>query len=130
MHPGRIANANVTYTEPEGWDRSKHGVCWAIHAKRTPVGNGHHITTAWFPTLQELHAMYNGAPVYLTLCTSTQPATKLEVGKPAENHTPLPRAINVTRSMLGNRAVTVVFETPPTEDQIALLKQHLSGAAK
>lgn len=132
MHPGRIAGYNVTYTEPDDWDRKVHGTKWplALHARRIPAGASYHIETAWFPTLQEIDAMCWGAPVYLMVAGERMPAATLSVGKPADKLAPLPRATHVARSMLGNRAVTVVFEAPPTDEQIQLLKQHLSGASK
>lgn len=130
MHPARIAGHNILYEEPKGYDRKNLGVPWPIYARRVRIGESYLSRSAWFPTYQELLAMANGAPVILIVDGEAMQPTKVEVGTPADKLNPLPVATNVYRSLMGTRAVTITFEQVPTDEQIALLKQHLSGAAR
>lgn len=130
MIPGRIANHNILYHEPENFDRKQLGIPWPLYARRTQIADKYIIQTAWFPTIQELQALARGAPVILDVAGEAQPPTKVWVGQPADKLNPLPRATHVHRSLIGSKAITVVFDTAPSDDELELLKEHLQGAAK
>jgi len=47
------------------------------------VREAHRMTSAWFPTTEEIEALRNGAAFYLMLLTTAHPPVALKVGNAA-----------------------------------------------
>jgi hypothetical protein len=80
MHAGRIADATHVLGAPKEWDVEKHGHCGrlAVRVEKTTAGEG--MTSAWFPTPEEIERIRKGAPVYLTIIGAVHPPVAMAVG--------------------------------------------------
>jgi hypothetical protein len=81
MHPGRIAGATHKLSAPENWDKQKSGPCQAIHVRAVMTAAGAVMTSAWFPTPEEIQRLLRGAPIYLTIAGTQHPPVQLLVGE-------------------------------------------------
>lgn len=79
MIVGRIKNANVVLQPPENWDVDRFGPCATLYAVKSPEWRPG-ITSAWYPTVEEICAISAGAPVYLTILDNRHPPVSLGVG--------------------------------------------------
>jgi hypothetical protein len=84
MIPGRIEHATRTLGAPEGWDEARDGPCSGLAIRDESVGGLPIMTSAWFPTPDELARIAAGAPVYLSVCGNGHPPVSLWAG-PALN---------------------------------------------
>lgn len=80
MIPGRIAGATRHIGAPAGWDKEKEGPCAALSVRDVQTASGNTMSSAWFPTPEELHNLVAGAPVYLTILGEKHPVVMLGVG--------------------------------------------------
>jgi hypothetical protein len=71
MIPGAIQNSNCLLKAPESMPE-----CAPLHVRMTDMG----MTSAWFPSPDELKALTHGAPVYLTVYGCAHPPVSLSVG--------------------------------------------------
>lgn len=80
MHAGRIANATRSLGAPKDWKVEERGHCdsLAIRDELTTAGQG--MTSAWFPTLEEIERIRKGAPIYLTVISDVHPPVAMSVG--------------------------------------------------
>ena len=86
MHPGRIEGATRRIGAPEGWDADKEGPCGFLHVRDMPTVSGNCMITAWFPTPEELAAIFHGAPIYLSILGERHPVISMGVGNaPADD---------------------------------------------
>jgi hypothetical protein len=84
VHAGRITNATNFLGAPKGWDKSTQGPCGglAVRVEDTTAGRG--MTSAWFPTPQEIERIAKGAPIYLTVISDIHPPVSMSVGAPPD----------------------------------------------
>lgn len=80
MHSGRIADATTVLGAPEGWNKTTRGPCGslAIRVEKTTAGIG--MTSAWYPTPDEIVRIVCGAPIYLTVLSNVHPPVAMSVG--------------------------------------------------
>ena len=80
MHVGRIQGATRNLHAPADWDRDKDGPCLGlpIRDEKTTAGDG--MTSAWFPTPEEIERIAQGAPIYLTVLGHVHPPVSMSVG--------------------------------------------------
>lgn len=80
MHTGRISGATRNLGAPRDWDKDAHGPCGGlpIRDEKTTAGDG--MTSAWFPTPEEIERIAAGAPVYLTVLGRVHPPVSMAVG--------------------------------------------------
>lgn len=74
MQVGHIRNSNFCYTAPEGMDN-----CQDLHVRVTEEQGIRIITSAWFPTPDELKRMQAGQPIYLHVYGSGHPVVSMSV---------------------------------------------------
>lgn len=85
MHAGRIQGATRTLGAPPDWDERRDGHCGGLpvrdemFAPDLPA-----MTSAWFPTPEEIDAMQRGAPIYLRVIGRTHPPVSVFVGLPTD----------------------------------------------
>lgn len=81
MHVGRISNATRDLGAPKDWDPGRNGPCQSLPV-RDELAGGRIVamTSAWFPTPEELLRLVSGAPVYLRVLASQHPPVMLSVG--------------------------------------------------
>lgn len=77
MIPGRIFGATNKLERPEGQSPSD---CGSLHVKAEVVDGRRYMTSAWFPSVDELTALHAGAPVYLVVCAPQHPVVAVRVG--------------------------------------------------
>lgn len=82
MHPGRIAGANIALKEPAGWNAQTQGRVLTLHVRKQNTNAGPTLTSAWFPTLEEIEAMRAGAPVHVCIVSTAHPPMSVSVGDP------------------------------------------------
>jgi hypothetical protein len=80
MHPGRILNATRSLGAPKDWDKSVGSDCQVLIV-RDEVQHCNTMTSAWFPTPDEIAAISAGAPVHLTIAGYVHPPVMLGVGE-------------------------------------------------
>lgn len=88
MKPGKIANMTRALGAPIGWDHEKQGVCGTLPIRDDQDRAGHSMTSAWYPSPEEIEAMKNGAPVLLNVLGTIHPPVALSVGNPSEAERP------------------------------------------
>lgn len=82
MIVGRIVGATRALGAPADWDAQRDGPCSVLHIRDEKFASGlRQMVSAWYPTTEELAAMVDGAPVYLTIIGSAHPPVMLAVGK-------------------------------------------------
>lgn len=80
MRIGRIAGATRTFVKPDDWDEAVSGPCDPL-AIRDEVHDGvPYMTSAWFPTDDELQRLCEGAPVYFSEVGRVHSVVALGVG--------------------------------------------------
>jgi hypothetical protein len=78
MHPGRVSNATHVLGKPKDWKVEEPGHCsLAVREEKTTAGPG--MTSAWFPTPEEIERIRNGAPIYLTVVGEVHPPVSMSV---------------------------------------------------
>lgn len=80
MHTGRIQNATRVLKAPSDWDRDKDGHCGGLPIRDEPTTAGQGMTSAWFPTPEEIERIKDGAPIYLTVLGTVHPPVSMGVG--------------------------------------------------
>jgi hypothetical protein len=89
MHAGRIAGATRNLGAPADWDEARDGPCGCLpirdsmHSPGVPA-----MTSAWFPTLEEIEQLQRGAPIYLQVIGAVHPAVSVFVGLPTDGPGP------------------------------------------
>lgn len=90
MQIERIATANMLLGAPEGWDAEKEG-CEVVGLPAYRHEGG--FVSQWRPTLEELEAMLNGAPIWLHVLGDGHPPVSVTVAPisvPAEEYIDAP----------------------------------------
>lgn len=80
MHVGRIENATRNLGAPSDWDKATQGPCGGLPIRDEQTGAGQGMTSAWFPTPEEIERIASGAPVYLTVLGTVHPPVSMGVG--------------------------------------------------
>jgi hypothetical protein len=80
MHAGRIQGFTRVLGPPEGWDKVVRGACGSLVIRDEDTVAGHGMTSAWFPTPEELKRVLAGAPIYLTVVGEVHPPVSVGVG--------------------------------------------------
>ena len=75
---GRIRNSNMIYKAPK--DMSS---CQDLHVRVGEDLGTRTITSAWFPSPEEIRAMADGHPIHLHVCGSGHPVVSLSVSPDA-----------------------------------------------
>jgi len=81
MRPGRIEGTTRVFGKPADWDDEK-GVCGGLPVRDEMTEVGPSMTSAWFPTVEEIAAIAAGAPVYLEVLGTVHPPVMVTVGEP------------------------------------------------
>ncbi|MDR3514066.1 MAG: hypothetical protein P4L73_20715 [Caulobacteraceae bacterium] len=82
MHIGRIAGSTRNLGAPPNWDPDRDGPCQSLPVRDELVGGKlSAMTSAWFPTPEELLRLVAGAPIYLKVLASAHPPVMLSVGE-------------------------------------------------
>lgn len=79
MRIGVIEGANLTLGAPKGWDHETDGRCDALEV-RVNIRHPPSMTSAWFPTPDEIERIKRGAPVLLEIVSASHPPVALTVG--------------------------------------------------
>jgi hypothetical protein len=82
MHSGRITGATNVLGAPQDWSKAQQGPCGSLAIRREKTTAGPGMTSAWFPTAEEIARMIEGAPIYLTIIGDIHPPVALLVGEP------------------------------------------------
>ena len=80
MHPGRIEGATRSLGPPPEWAPSGDTRCMTLAIRDEVRPAGHGMTSAWFPTREEIDRLICGAPIYLTVIGINHPPVALTVG--------------------------------------------------
>ena len=80
MRIGIIAGATRTFYAPDDWDEAVSGPCDPLAIRDDVFDGVPCMTSAWFPTEEELQRMCEGAPVYFTEMGSEHSVVALGVG--------------------------------------------------
>jgi hypothetical protein len=80
MHTGHIKGATRVLGAPKGWDRETQGPCGGLVIRDDLTTAGPSMTSAWFPTSDEIERIRNGAPIYLTVIGIIHPPVAMSVG--------------------------------------------------
>lgn len=80
MRIGRINGATRTFVRPDDWDEAVHGPCDPLAIRDEVIDGLPCMTSAWFPTDEQLQRMCEGAPLYLTEVGHTHSIVALGVG--------------------------------------------------
>lgn len=71
---GRIRGSNFTYTAPPGMDN-----CQDLHVRVDEADGVRTITSAWYPTPDELARLRDGQPIHLHVYGSGHPVVAMSV---------------------------------------------------
>lgn len=74
MQIGRIRGCNFVYRAPEGMEN-----CQDLHVKVTEQDGCRIITSAWFPSPDEVKRLSEGQPIYLHVYGSGHPVVGMSV---------------------------------------------------
>lgn len=80
MHAGRISGTTRTLGPPADWNKEDDGPCGRLAIRDEPTTAGIGMTSAWFPTPEEIIRLQAGAPIYLTIIGMEHPPVDLQVG--------------------------------------------------
>lgn len=80
MQIGQIEGMNVALGAPEDWTAETHGQCGVLPVRREVLDGLPKMTSAWFPTAEEIQRLASGAPIYLGVVGSGHPVVSLGVG--------------------------------------------------
>lgn len=75
MQVGRITGSTRTLGKEQGY------IGLPVRDETDPDGSNWQMTSAWFPSPEELLALAKGAPLYLTVFGNVHPPVKLSVGE-------------------------------------------------
>lgn len=78
MTPGEIRFATRALGAPAGWDPAKDGECMTLPI-RDHEGT---MSSAWYPSKEEIAALVLGAPVVLTIWGTSHPPVAVSVEAP------------------------------------------------
>lgn len=84
MHAGRIQNATRVLGAPASWDKKAQGPISGLPVRDEDTSAGRGMTSAWFPTPEEIERIAGGAPIYLTIIGIIHPVVAMNVGKKPE----------------------------------------------
>ena len=87
MHTGHIEGMTRYLGAPRNWDVKVHGHCGTIPIRDEETTAGYGMTSAWFPTLDEIARIASGAPVYLTIIGRLHPPVAMSVGPSPDAYT-------------------------------------------
>jgi hypothetical protein len=87
----RIEGATRALEAPAGWSRRRQGSCGARSFRDEATITGPAMTSAWFPTAEEIEPIRHSAPVYLTVLGLVHPPVAIAVGPVP----PRPRRLNL-----------------------------------
>jgi hypothetical protein len=85
MHTGRISGCTRVLGAPQDWDVKVHGPCGGLPIRDEITTAGKGMTSAWFPTPDELERILAGAPIYLTVLGINHPPVSMSVGPKPED---------------------------------------------
>ena len=71
---GRVRGSNFTYTAPAGMDN-----CQDLHVRVDEDAGVRTITSAWYPTAEEVELMRQGQPIHLHIYGNGHPVVALSV---------------------------------------------------
>ena len=80
MHIGRINEATRVLKAPADWVKDKQGPCSGLPIRDEPTTAGPGMTSAWYPTPEEIERIVAGAPIYLTVLGTVHPPVSISVG--------------------------------------------------
>lgn len=80
MRVGIIEGSNLTLIAPKNWDEERDGRCGDL-AVLVKEERPFSMTSAWFPTPEEIELIGRGAPVHLEVFSGRHPPVMLTVGK-------------------------------------------------
>jgi hypothetical protein len=80
MLAGRIDGATRNLGAPRDWDEQRQGRCGSLAVRHEETTAGPAMTSAWFPTEEEIARLRAGAPVYLTVIGESHPPVAMAVG--------------------------------------------------
>lgn len=82
MNIGKVEGANGLLGAPENWNKERDGPCLGLPI-RLEVINGTlpAMTSAWYPTPEEIGKIVLGAPVLLRVIAESHPPVMLDVGE-------------------------------------------------
>lgn len=86
MLSGRIEGATRGLGAPSDWDAAKQGDCHTLSVRDVMTQAGPAMTSAWFPTPDEIARIEAGAPIYLTVFGSGHPPVGMTVGPVPETY--------------------------------------------
>lgn len=85
MIPGRIEGTTQVLGAPKDWNAERDGPCGGLPIRVERIDEGRMmISSAWFPTAEELLLLQAGAPVILRVRAHSHPVVALGVGKAPE----------------------------------------------
>ena len=82
MHTGHIVGATRVLGAPIDWDKGAQGGCGGLPVRDDATTAGPGMTSAWFPTMEEIERIKAGAPIHLTVLGTVHPAVSMSVGRP------------------------------------------------
>ncbi len=80
MISGRIAGETRNLGAPRGWNVEERGHCGSLAIRDEPTTAGPGMTSAWYPTAEEIARIAAGAPIYLTIIGQVHPPVAMSVG--------------------------------------------------
>lgn len=80
MHIGRIQGATRDLSAPVDWVKEEQGPCCSLPIRDDSTTAGPGMTSAWFPTSEEIMRIVHGAPVYLTVLGRVHPPVSMSIG--------------------------------------------------
>lgn len=81
MHSGRIIGATRVLGAPSDWDKGSQGACSNLPVRDEATSAGPGMTSAWFPTPEEIARLALGAPIHLTILGHAHPPVAISVGE-------------------------------------------------
>jgi len=84
MHSGHIIGATRSLGAPENWDKTKRGACASLYVRDEETIAGPAMTSAWYPTSEEIRRIVAGAPIYLSIFGAMHPPVSMAVGPEPE----------------------------------------------
>jgi hypothetical protein len=90
---GRVAGATHVLGAPRNWDEDRAGKCNPLVVRKDMSEAGPVMTSAWFPTADELDRLIAGAPIHLTIFGEAHPPVALSIGDPPVDPSQMPLPI-------------------------------------
>lgn len=82
MNIGTIEGFTTTLGEPKDWNEERDGKCMGLPVRMEVINDSlPSLTSAWFPTPEELKNLNLGAPVLLRVIGQQHPPVMLDVGE-------------------------------------------------